>query len=448
MKKILKKFLVLAVAVFLSVLFIAPAMIHADVAVVSIIVTPNPGTINALGQSIQYTATATYSDNSTADVTSTATWAINDPSIASNDGAGKFTAIKEGWTYITATLNGVTGAANLNVVVPTMNVWPGKAGQSTDFYLWASGCKGLTWSLVVNNGTEDIITLSGKILDDNWNNSYYYNLPAGTYTATFSVGGTEQQKKTFSVRDFASSIDVSVGYAGETTTFTLNATNSSGKTAQFEIWDIVNSKTIYSQGSISIGNDDWSYTITQTLAAGHYRADFWVEGVWAGGNEFYVVNQSVPQPAPPVPQPAPPRPLTPDEQVALNLSIEQQASLYGKDNIGFIKTLYDNILGRAAEADSEGLNNWVTALNNGITPSSVVYNFVFSKELENKISAATPEEFVTFLYKNVLDRDPDPDGYAGWVSAMNRGMSKEDVLLNFTSSDEFKNICKMFGLTQ
>ena len=445
MKKILTKSLVLAVAIFLSVLFTAPAIIHADGVVVSITVTPvTPvdGNIPAIGQTAQYKAMANYSVGDPVDVTADpgTTWAINDPSIASNNGVGKFTAIKEGWTYITATLNGVTGAASLNVVVPTMNVWPGKAGQSTYFDLWASGCKGLTWSLVVNNGAEDIITLSGKILDDNWDNSYHYNLPAGTYTATFSVGGTEQQKKIFSVRDFASSIDVSVGYAGETTTFTLNATNSSGKTAQFEIWDIVNSKTIYSQGSISIGNDDWSYTITQTLAAGHYRADFWVEGIWAGGNEFYVVNRGVTQPSAP-------KPLTPEEQASLNLSIEQQTSLYGKDNIGFIKMLYDNILGRAA--DEGGLNNWVTALTDGkITLSSVVYNFVFSKELENKISAATPEEFVTFLYKNVLDRNPDPDGYNNWVSLMKNGMTKEDVLLHFIDSDEFKNICKMFGLTQ
>lgn len=113
----------------------------------------------------------------------------------------------------------------------------------------------------------------------------------------------------------------------------------------------------------------------------------------------------------------------------------------------FVKTLYDNILGRVP--DDGGLNNWVTALNNGtITLGDVVYNFVFSKELEPIISVASPEDFVTFLYENVLDRSADPDGYAGWVSAMKNGMSKEDVLLHFIDSDEFKNICTMFGLTQ
>jgi len=147
------------------------------------------------------------------------------------------------------------------------------------------------------------------------------------------------------------------------------------------------------------------------------------------------------------PQPsAPSKPLTPEERVSLNLSIAEQVSLYGASNTGFTKMLYDNILGRVTDAG--GLNDWVTALNNGmITLGDVVYNFVFSKELEPMISSFSNEEFITFLYENVLDRDADPDGYAGWVSAMNSGMSKEEVLLHFIDSDEFGSICEMFGLT-
>ena len=108
--------------------------------------------------------------------------------------------------------------------------------------------------------------------------------------------------------------------------------------------------------------------------------------------------------------------------------------------------LYDNILGRAAK--SEGLKDLVTALNEGrMTPNEVIRALVFSDELKPKISLMGSEEFVTFLYENVLDRNADPDGYAGWVSAMNSGMSKEEVLLLFLDSDEFGSICEMFGLT-
>ena len=139
----------------------------------------------------------------------------------------------------------------------------------------------------------------------------------------------------------------------------------------------------------------------------------------------------------------PSKPLTPEEQVLRNLSIGQQVDLYGKTTTGFTKMLYDNILGRVP--DDEGLNNWVTALNNGMTPGKVVFNLVFSEELKSKISSASSEEFVTFLYKNVLDRNPDSEGYNGWLSAMKNGMSKENVLLHFIEGDEFKNICTMFN---
>ncbi|MHB8280034.1 MAG: DUF4214 domain-containing protein [Candidatus Humimicrobiaceae bacterium] len=443
MKKILTKSLVLAVAIFLSVLFIAPAMIHAAPAVESITVTSTDSGIPAIGQSAHYTATATYSDATTADVTADpgTTWAINDPSLATNNGGGLFTGKAQGSTWVSATFGGAVGWASLNVQVPGIYVSPGKPSESTNFDLWAQGCNGLTWSLVVNNGAEDVLSLGGKILDNNWNNNYHYVLPAGAYTATFSVGGNPQEVKAFSIWGFDSSMDVSVGYAGETTTFTLKATNSSGKTAQFQIWDITNSTSIYNQDSIPIGSDDWSYPISQTLAAGHFSANFWVEGTYAGGYDFYVVNRGVSQPQPS----APSKPLTPEQQASLDLSIGQQADLYGKTNIGFTKMLYDNILGRAA--DGEGLNNWVTALNEGkITLSSVVYNFVFSKELEPIISAATPEEFITFLYKNVLDRNPDPQGLASWGDNIKNGMSKEDVLLHFIDSGEFKDICTMFNL--
>ena len=140
-----------------------------------------------------------------------------------------------------------------------------------------------------------------------------------------------------------------------------------------------------------------------------------------------------------------PKPLTSEDQVSLELSIEQQVAVYGASNIGFTKMLYDNILGRVP--DSEGENDWVTALSEGsITLGDVIFGFVFSQELEPIISPAGPDEFITFLYKNVLNRAPDPDGYNNWITHMNAGMSKEEVLLHFVDSDEFQSICEMFGL--
>lgn len=322
-----------------------------------------------------------------------------------------------------------------------MDVYPGKSGELSYFDLYAENCNGFSWSLSVNDGAEDIIVLRGTITYDSWDAHYYFYLSEGDYTATFSVVGVDPKTVNFSVEDFASSINVFPGYAGETTTFILNVSSLSGGTAYFSLRKVIDDfyyEPVYAEDGIPIDSDDWSYEINQTLAEGHYSVYFTVNDVIAGGDDFSVVNR-------PTAPSAPPKPLTPEEQAALDLSIEKQVAIYGANNVGFVKTLYDNILGRAA--DEGGLNAWVTALNEGkITLRDIVFGFVFSKELESVISPAGPEEYITFLYENVLGRSPDPDGLNNWITNMQNGMTKEEVLLHFVDSEEFNKICEMFGL--
>ncbi len=95
--------------------------------VTAVEVTPSDTTI-ALNTGQQFTATAVFSDNSTRDVTSEATWTSSDPSIAavSPSGAtvsavtttfttGTLFGIAEGSTLIKATWNGVSGTGHLKV---------------------------------------------------------------------------------------------------------------------------------------------------------------------------------------------------------------------------------------------------------------------------------------------------------------------------------------------
>lgn len=73
----------------------------------------------AVGATQQFTATGTYSDNSTADITSEVTWASSDEAVATIDAAGLATGVAEGTADITASLSGVTSpAVTLTVVVP------------------------------------------------------------------------------------------------------------------------------------------------------------------------------------------------------------------------------------------------------------------------------------------------------------------------------------------
>lgn len=61
------------------------------------------GTAPVRGASVQFTATATYSDGSTKDVTSTATWATSDSTIATVTALGMVTGVGDGTASITVT---------------------------------------------------------------------------------------------------------------------------------------------------------------------------------------------------------------------------------------------------------------------------------------------------------------------------------------------------------
>ena len=80
----------------------------------SIAVTPaNPSVPKGLTQ--QFTATGTFSDNSTQNLTSQVTWASATTSVATITAAGLATAVATGTSTISATLGGVTGSTVLTV---------------------------------------------------------------------------------------------------------------------------------------------------------------------------------------------------------------------------------------------------------------------------------------------------------------------------------------------
>jgi hypothetical protein len=84
---------------------------------VSIAVTPLNAT-NLVGGTQQYTATGTYSDSSTQNVTSQATWSSSKPTVATISTSGLATAVSAGSTTISAALSGVTGSTTLTVQTP------------------------------------------------------------------------------------------------------------------------------------------------------------------------------------------------------------------------------------------------------------------------------------------------------------------------------------------
>ena len=87
---------------------------QAGTSLTSILVTPaNPSIL--IGVSQQFTATGIYSDRSTQDITSQATWTSSDTGVATINEEGLATGVSEGTTMISATLAGVIGSAVLTV---------------------------------------------------------------------------------------------------------------------------------------------------------------------------------------------------------------------------------------------------------------------------------------------------------------------------------------------
>ena len=101
----------------------------------SIAVTPAGPSIT-VGLTQQFTATGTYSDNSTQNLTGSVTWTSGTLSVATFGAGGLATSVGVGTSNITASIGGVTSPVDvLTVTPPTFRVDRGHAGESVD-YRW------------------------------------------------------------------------------------------------------------------------------------------------------------------------------------------------------------------------------------------------------------------------------------------------------------------------
>ncbi|MCQ2533797.1 MAG: DUF4214 domain-containing protein [Clostridia bacterium] len=113
-------------------------------------------------------------------------------------------------------------------------------------------------------------------------------------------------------------------------------------------------------------------------------------------------------------------------------------------NVGdFINRCYSVALGRSA--DEAGYNYWVDNLNNGqACGAQVGYGFIFSQEYINK--NRSDKEFVTDMYAMYFGREADADGFNYWVSLLESGLTREDIMAGFANSEEFYNLCNKYGV--
>jgi len=125
-------------------------------------------------------------------------------------------------------------------------------------------------------------------------------------------------------------------------------------------------------------------------------------------------------------------------EITVNPTVRVGAPYAGASGVeGEIVRLYVALLRRVP--DEAGFRFWVAERNSGRTLASVARSFQASSEFIDSNADLTSSEFVTLLYNNVLERQPDAGGLKYWVDQLDtKAQSTEQVVLQFTESPEFK----------
>ena len=106
----------------------------------------------------------------------------------------------------------------------------------------------------------------------------------------------------------------------------------------------------------------------------------------------------------------------------------------------FVKRVYQRCL--SADPDQTTTDNWADKLAVGeISHADVIRDIITSKQFTGR--NLTDAQYVDVLYKSVLDRDPDADGAAHWLSQL-KVLDRKTVLNNFLASDEFKYLVNQY----
>ncbi len=89
--------------------------------------------------------------------------------------------------------------------------------------------------------------------------------------------------------------------------------------------------------------------------------------------------------------------------------------------------------------DSDGLEYWIEKNGSGEnTERQVAESFLASNEFKEKYGEdVSNEQYVKTLYQNILDREPDLEGYNYWVGQLKNGIEdRSELLLGFAESTE------------
>lgn len=175
-----------------------------------------------------------------------------------------------------------------------------------------------------------------------------------------------------------------------------------------------NDRIVAPAASVTIDGGAGLDTVVFAGAVADYRLASAGAGVTVGGNgvEDVLVNVE--------------RLAFADGGIALDLAGGGAGQLY---------RLYQAVFDRAP--DPGGMGYWLARQDAGTSLVSIADGFVGSAEFVAANGRLDDAAYVTRLYQNVLDRAPDPGGFAWHVDSLAHGVTRAEALLNFSESAEF-----------
>ena len=91
------------------------------------------------------------------------------------------------------------------------------------------------------------------------------------------------------------------------------------------------------------------------------------------------------------------------------------------------------------EPDPGGALYWLDRWDHCVTLPQIAQLFLESPEFEATYGELNDNDFIDLVYRNVLDREADPEGKLYWLSQLGIHLDRAGIMLNFADSLEFRN---------
>lgn len=87
--------------------------------------------------------------------------------------------------------------------------------------------------------------------------------------------------------------------------------------------------------------------------------------------------------------------------------------------------------------DPGGLEYWLAKRRAGTTLGKIAASMTASNEFNNTYGSLSNVNFVKLVYQNVLKRAPDSGGLSYWVTKLDGGFKRSELMAQFSESNEF-----------